>query len=88
MARTNRNARRIATNRNARIVSVFNGNQVATRTINRDEYTIRANVITTNDQTSLRIRTPYDGEFFFSGSEARTIYRTLLRHYQNAGLST
>lgn len=87
MARTNKSNRR-GTNCDARIVSVFDGGKVSTRTIYREPGTLRANVVTREGTTSLRIREPFGEDLFFNGFEARTIYRTLQRHYEAAGLPT
>lgn len=86
MSRTNRTRSR-ATNRDSRIVSVFNGARVATRTIYRSPFSIRASVITDCGATTLRIKTAFGSELFFTGSEARTLYRTLQNHYKAAELS-
>lgn len=88
MARTNRDDRR-STNRDSRIVTTFlAGGRAQTRTIYRNDDSIRASVVTENGTTSLRIRDPFSGDMIFTGREARTIYRTLQRHYQETGRST
>lgn len=88
MARTNREDRR-STNRDSRIVTTFRrGGKVQTRTIYRNDNSIRASVVTENGATSLRIRDPFSGDVIFSGREARTIYRALQRHYEETGRST
>lgn len=87
MTRTNV-ARPRVTNRDSRIVSVYLGNgSVSTRTIYRAQHAMRANVLTENNLTTLRIRTNNGSEIYLSGAEARTIFRTLRNHYVAAGLS-
>ena len=88
MARTNREDRR-STNRDSRIVTTsLSGGRVQTRTIYRNNDSIRASVETEKGSTSLRIRDPFGGDVVFSGREARTIYRALQRHYEETGRST
>ncbi len=65
-----------------------NNGELRTETYNRDEGTASF-AITTNASSkasSLYIDLP-DGSIRLSGSEARTLYRLLNKHYTNAGMS-
>lgn len=77
-------------NKNARIVSVPNPNALrggVTYTSQRDPGSLNATVGTTSDGvTTLSVTRPGFG-VTFSGTEARTLYNLLRKHYENAGLS-
>ena len=76
-------------NRNSviRVRETRTGN-IRTETHNRDEGTANFTMSTDprNNSTLLFISTPY-GRFKLSGSEARTIYRLMRKHYFMTGKS-
>ena len=75
------------TNRNAAIETrIDRTGKIRTETVNRDNGTVRIAVSTTkSDATNLYIEMPSDSgkAFRIDGRTARTIYRTLQKHYQN-----
>ena len=75
-----------AANRNSRIVTKKNGSKtVTTKPTGRDEGTMHVEIRSKkagNGDTRLFIR-DQEGEYLaFNGFEARTLYRTLQRHYE------
>ncbi len=58
-----------------------------TETFRRDEGSVSVAVSTNprNDSTRVFIDTPEGTSYSFDGRTARTLYRTLRKHYRNAG---
>lgn len=80
-------AKNVIRNRNARIDSRFDRTgKIRTETLNRDPDTIKA-AVSTNPKTNatrLYVDFPPDEvvhKIAFTGSEARTLYRVLKRHF-------
>lgn len=76
-------------NRNATIkVREDKTGKVRTETRNRDQGSVQFAVSTNpkTNSTSLYVDLPYDS-FSLSGSEARTLYRLLQKHYSSTGKS-
>ena len=84
-----KNSKRPASkNRNASIRSRVDRNgKLRTETFRRDEGSIQVSV-STNERTNttrLYVNSPDGSVYRFSGRDARTIYRTLQKHFQNTG---
>jgi len=86
--KTRRNRKLVSQNRNAVIrTREDRTGKLRTETARRDSTTITAAVSTNrkNDSTRLFIDFPEQGTVQFSGSEARTLYRLLQKHYSETG---
>lgn len=85
--KSKKNSRPVFANRNASIETrIDRTGKVRTETVNRDDGTVRIAVSTNkSDATNLYIEMPSDSgkAFRLDGRTARTIYRTLQKHYQN-----
>ena len=84
--KTRKNRKFVSQNRNATIrTREDRTGKLRTETFRRDDSTITAAVSTdrTTDSTNLYIDFPnQNGAVQFTGSEARTIYRLLQKHYR------
>jgi len=83
-----KNRRTQSTNHNATITSRFDRNgKLRTETTRRDEGQLEIAVSTNpqTDATLLFVDTPTGQTVKFDGRAARTLYRTLQKHYQFAG---
>jgi hypothetical protein len=81
----------MTTNKNARIVSrVARNGEMRTETVRRDPGEFNVSVSTDQRMDSTRLFLDLEGRFEgaaleLTGAQARTLYLTLQRHFQNVG---
>ena len=86
MSRSNR-SRRSESNRNSRIVTKFSPTSYTarvTRTERRDEGSLNAVAVTDSSNASAFVMSKAGTTIELNGHEARTLFLTLQKHYENS----